>query len=56
MVKGTKDDPWRLKTPPGTSDIVLWRDADANPPALICVAGGTSSAITSVRPRISQPC
>lgn len=41
MVKGTKDDPWRLKTPPGTSDIVLWRDADANPPALICVAGGT---------------
>ena len=41
MVKGTKDDPWRLKTPPGTSDIVLWRDADAKPPALICVAGGT---------------
>ena len=26
MVKGTKDDPWQLKTPPGTSDITLWRD------------------------------
>ena len=24
---GTKDDPWLLKTPPGTSDIKLWRDA-----------------------------
>jgi hypothetical protein len=41
MAKGTKDDPWHLKTPPNTSDITLWRDPDANPPALLCVAGGT---------------
>jgi hypothetical protein len=38
---GTKDDPWRLKTPPGSSEITLWRDAEANPPALVCVASGT---------------
>lgn len=38
---GTKDDPWRLKTPPGSSEITLWRDAAANPPALVCVASGT---------------
>jgi len=41
MAKGTKDDPWTLKTPSLTSDIVLWRDPDANPPALMCVASGT---------------
>ena len=39
--KGTKDDPWQLKTPPGTSDITLYRDPNANPPALVCIAGGT---------------
>jgi hypothetical protein len=41
MAKGTKSDPWKLKTPPGTSDITLWREPDADPPALVCVAGGT---------------
>ena len=41
MAKGTKDDPWHLKTPSNTSDITLWRDPDANPPALVCIAGGT---------------
>ena len=40
MAKGTKDDPWLLKTPPGTSDIKLWRDEAANPPALVCFASG----------------
>jgi hypothetical protein len=39
--KGTKDDPWLLKTPPGTSDIKLWRDPEASPPALVCFASGT---------------
>ncbi len=38
---GTKDDPWQLKTPPGTSDITMYRAEDANPPALVCHAGGT---------------
>ena len=41
MAAGTKDDPWQLKTPPGTSDITMWRDPAANPPALVCLAGGT---------------
>lgn len=41
MANGTKDDPWRLKTPPGSSEITLYRDPDANPPALVCLAGGT---------------
>jgi hypothetical protein len=41
MAKGTKDEPWQLKTPPGTSDITLWRDPSATPPALVCIAGGT---------------
>lgn len=40
MAAGTKDDPWQLKTPPGTSDITLWRDETANPPALVCFASG----------------
>lgn len=40
MAAGTKDDPWQLKTPPGTSDITLWRDEAANPPALVCFASG----------------
>ncbi len=35
MAKGTKDDPWQLKTPPGTSDITLWRDPGAMLPALV---------------------
>jgi len=41
MPKGTKADPWQLKTPPGTSDITLYRDEAADPPALVCIAGGT---------------
>ena len=41
MAAGTKDDPWQLKTPPGTSDITLYRDPAASPPALVCIAGGT---------------
>jgi hypothetical protein len=41
MAAGTKDDPWQLKTPPGTSDITMWREPDANPPALVCFTSGT---------------
>ncbi len=50
MAKGTKEDPWHLKTPPGTSDITLWREPEANPPALVCFAGGTE-----LRYHISAP-
>ena len=38
---GTKDDPWVLKTPPGTSEYQMWRDEGADPPALVCQVGST---------------
>ena len=38
---GTKADPWQLKTPPGTSDYQMWRDEEADPPALVCQVGST---------------
>lgn len=38
---GSKEDPWILKTPPGTSEFVIYRDETLNPPALVCVVGKT---------------
>jgi hypothetical protein len=38
---GTKDKPWQLKTPPGSSDFTVYRDAAADPPALVCQVGST---------------
>jgi hypothetical protein len=38
---GTKENPWRLKTPPGTSEYLIYRE-DANPPRLVCVVGSTT--------------
>jgi hypothetical protein len=38
---GTKDDPWQLKTPPGSSAYQMWRDEAADPPALVCQVGST---------------
>jgi hypothetical protein len=38
---GTKDDPWVLMTPPGTSEYRMWRDEEADPPALVCHVGST---------------
>src|ERR1700712_3456566 len=39
---GTKDDPWRLSTPPGTSEYTMYRDEDAEPSRLVCVVGSTT--------------
>ena len=39
---GTREDPWRLKTPPGTSEYEMYRDEAADPPALVCVVGKTT--------------
>ncbi len=39
---GTIDDPWVLKTPPGSSEYKMYRDPDADPPALVCVVGSTT--------------
>jgi hypothetical protein len=38
---GTVEKPWRLKTPPGTSDFEAYRDAAAEPPALVVQVGKT---------------
>ena len=38
---GTKDDPWKLKTPPGTSDYEMYRDEAADPPQVVCQVGST---------------
>ena len=39
---GTRANPWRLKTPPGTSEYEMYRDESANPPTLVCVVGKTT--------------
>lgn len=41
MPAGTRDDPWQLTTPPGTSAYTMYRDEDADPPALVCQVGST---------------
>ena len=41
MAEGTVDDPWVLKTAPGTSEYQMFKDPDADPPALVCVVGTT---------------
>jgi hypothetical protein len=38
---GTREDPWRLKTPPGTSEYAMYRDDSADPPQLVCQVGST---------------
>ena len=38
---GTEQDPWVLKTQPGTSEYQMWRDEGADPPALVCQVGTT---------------
>ena len=39
--KGTKERPWTLKTPPGTSEFTAYRDATSTPPALVVQVGKT---------------
>ena len=39
--KGTKDNPWKLKTPPGTSEFEAYRDESSNPPTLVVQVGKT---------------
>jgi hypothetical protein len=38
---GTKEKPWQLKTPSGSSEYQMYRDETATPPALVCVVGKT---------------
>ena len=39
---GTKESPWVLTTPPGSSEYEMYRDESADPPALVCVVGKTT--------------
>jgi len=38
---GTKENPWTLKTPPGTAEFQVYKDPAADPPALVVQAGKT---------------
>lgn len=39
--RGTRDNPWKLTTPSGSSDYIMFRDETLDPPALVCVVGKT---------------
>ena len=38
---GTREDPWQLKTAPGTSSYEMYRDEATDPPQLVCQVGST---------------
>lgn len=38
---GTKENPWQLQTPPGTSAYTIHRDDSHTPPRLVCTVGST---------------
>ena len=38
---GTKEDPWRLSTPSGTSEYSMYRDESSDPPSIVCQVGST---------------
>ncbi len=41
---GTREDPWRLTTAPGTSAYTMFRDDAADPAQLVCEVGSTRLA------------
>ncbi len=41
MKAGTKQNPWTLKTPPGSSEFQAYKDPAADPPALVVQVGKT---------------
>ena len=38
---GTKESPWNLTTPSGSSQYQMYRDATLDPPAIVCQVGTT---------------
>jgi len=38
---GTKENPWTLKTPPGSSEFTAYRDESTDPPVLVVQVGST---------------
>jgi len=41
MAKGTKEDPWKLKTPPLTSDYEMYKDTKDGIDIIVCTVGKT---------------
>jgi len=41
MASGTKEDPWVLKTPPGSSEYTMYKDERAEPAVIVCQVGST---------------
>ena len=39
--KGTRENPWRLRTPPGTSEYDMYKDARDGTEILVCTVGKT---------------
>ena len=39
--EGTREHPWELKTPSGSSEYQMYKDESANPPLLVCTVGKT---------------
>jgi hypothetical protein len=39
--QGTRDNPWRLRTPSGGAEFTAYRDPALDPPALVVTAGTT---------------
>jgi hypothetical protein len=38
---GTKQSPWQLTTPSGSSEYLMYRDESLTPPAIVCMVGKT---------------
>ncbi|MDX2001957.1 MAG: hypothetical protein SFW35_05980 [Chitinophagales bacterium] len=41
MAKGTKEDPWKLKTPPQTSEYEMYKDVKDDKEIIVCTVGKT---------------
>ena len=41
MAAGTKEEPWSLVTPPGSSSYEMYRDTSTDPEQLVCQVGST---------------
>ena len=57
--EGTRPHPWVLRTAPGTSEYQMWREPNAEPPALVCQVGSTQlryhlSAIEDLHAMLKQ--
>jgi len=48
---GTREDPWLLKTPSGSSEFIAFRNEDLEPPALVVRVGKTELRYDRMRAR-----